>query len=242
MSWNRVAGIAADFWNRVGSTPGFPRNLDDAIPLALPAIVVSAPHVTVRAMTEFLESYAPDIAVPADADGAMGYTIALHGQVFLFVSDEDGPEERRFTLAHELGHALWHYFIPRDRIVASLGPAAAQVLDGTRESTVAETAASVLAGVHFGAYEHILPRVRSDVDRQESDVDKLAVELVAPQAAIAEIISASEWRQTPRLGRAQLLAARFGIPASHFDRVLGYDLPEGRDFVAGLARAVRTRS
>jgi hypothetical protein len=156
------------------------------------------------------------------------------------VSTDDGPQERRFTLAHELGHALLHYFIPRQRILTSIGPAAAQVLDGIREPTFAERAAAVLAGVHLVPYTHLLPRVRSDLARHESDVDELAVELVAPRAAIAEVSRSGEWQLATRGIRAEMLASRFGIPASCFDRLLGYDLPDPPNFVADLTRAVRS--
>jgi hypothetical protein len=143
------------------------------------------------------------------------------------VSNADSPEEQRLTIAHEVAHFLADYLLPRQQVIQALGPQMAEVLDGSRPPTPAERAAAILSHVRLGAHVHLLPRPGIDagndrtVAHLEDRADRLALELVAPQACIRDVLDALSARQgiTSEIARAAL-ARRFGLPAYAFDETI----------------------
>jgi Zn-dependent peptidase ImmA (M78 family) len=140
----------------------------------------------------------------------------------LFVDRSDDPEQRRQTLAHEAGHFIVDYMIPREN-VAQRRPELLDVLDGEREPTDAERFDALLADLPIGFHTHLLER---DVHRGhlsvatadvEDRAERLAFELLAPlQRVLAELPPTAE-HEIP-----QLLQERFGLPAGVATRYAGY--------------------
>jgi hypothetical protein len=136
----------------------------------------------------------------ADRD-LMGCLYAHGGHGYAFVSAADPPAERRLTAAHEVAHFLLDHLRPRRRVLAALGPAAADVLDGRRRATPAERAAAVLAHVRVGPHLHLLPGLRNGWDE-------------LPKVVVAAGGNPRSERQTRELPPA----ATSGLPSiAHFD-------------------------
>ena len=137
------------------------------------------------------------------------------------------PEEQRLTIAHEVAHFLADYLLPRQRVLQALGAHMAEVLDGLRRPTPAERAAAILSHIRLGAHIHLLPRLGIDADddwavaHAEDRADHLALELVAPQACVRDVLDVLLNRQgvTPHDVRAAL-ATHFGLPAYAFNETI----------------------
>src|SRR5439155_24692013 len=117
----------------------------------------------------------------------MGCLVANRGHGIIFVCGADPPDEQRLTIAHETGHFLKHYLIPRERVLEALGEAITPVLDGVREATPEERVLGVLSGVRVGAHVHLVPRQGAGDSRiaiAEDEADDLGLELLAPREAL----------------------------------------------------------
>jgi hypothetical protein len=242
MSTSDAALIASEFWKSTGVPDQFPRDLDKFIPLHTRATIVEQPSLTYRTVTQWLARHNVPVYIPNSTANLMGFMIADRGGGRIFVCSTDPPDERRFTLAHELSHLLLHYFRPRQQVIAALGPSAIAALNGERAPTIAELAAATLAGVRFGPHVHLLPRGVSyagKMTRVEADTDELAVELVAPRSVRVRVAETEAFRNASRAGRLALLADTFGVPSACFDRLFGYELPQHAGWVQLLAKHVR---
>lgn len=197
--------LAAAFWAKAGPPPPFPRDL--AGPAAFFGVGVEpVAGLSVAAVRGWFR--ARQIAVPfAEPDRPLrGCLVAWRGVGFVFLDPADAAAERRFTLAHEVAHFLRDYWHPRETVRRRLGDAALGVLDGDRPPTPAERVAAVLRGVRVGPFAHLLARddrgvPASDAEREaEAAADRLAFELLAPEADVGEGATGAE------------LEARFGLP------------------------------
>jgi Zn-dependent peptidase ImmA (M78 family) len=227
----RVAGsieaLAARFWAEAGLGRTFPRNIERGAMLALPVSIVKLSALTVEVVRAWLEEHGIRVTVPEDVRDLMGCVVCHRGHVVLFVCGADPDDEVRITVAHELAHVILHYFLRRQAALAALGTHIAAVLDGDRPPTRAERTRASLAGMRLGPHAHLLPRGGAHNDRVENveaEADDLALELVAPRAAVAARLSVLSSSMTPGERRA-MLARDFGIPADWFHRAVPDDVP-----------------
>lgn len=214
---------AADgFWQAARHLEGqFPRDIESAIAWSVPLFVVRLPHVSVREVQNYLRQRQLPVQIGAEDRPLHGCVVAIRGKGLIIVDGSDGANEVRFTLAHEVAHFLLDYQIPRHRAVARLGTRIEEVLDGQRQETHDERIDGLLAHAPTELYAHFMHRVDGDptvsaIIQAESRADRLAFELVAPQAEV--------WRASPRhfarrayLERTatlqRLLVRRFGLPS-----------------------------
>lgn len=214
---------AADgFWHAARHLEGrFPRDIESAIAWSLPLFVVRLPHVSVREVQNYLRQRQLPVQIGAEDRPLHGCVVAIRGKGLIIVDGSDGANEVRFTLAHEVAHFLLDYQTPRQRAVAQLGTKIEEVLDGQRLGTQVERIDGLLAHAPIELYAHFMHRVDGDttadaIIEAESHADRLAFELIAPQAEV--------WRALPRLFARQtylertatlrrLLARRFGLPS-----------------------------
>jgi hypothetical protein len=232
------ADLATAFWDAAGPPPPFPRDLRPVIAATLPVSVVTLPQLSVAAVCAWFAGRG--IAVPLDEPDRplRACLVAWLGQGFAFVEATDDPAERRFSVAHELGHFLRDYWQPRRRAVARLGPGVRQVLDGLRPATPDERLHAILRGVPLGSFTHLLRRDDSGrplsaAEREsESAADRLAFELLAPAAALSL-----------RAGRAALterLVTEFGLPPGPARRYAALLAPEPAARDGLMARLLRS--
>lgn len=226
-----VADLARTFWELAGTTEPFPRELRRPTAWALPVAIVDLPRLRVAALGRFLERRTA-IGPLATADRPLRAALVAHaGQGFVFIDGADPPDERRFSLAHELAHFLADYWWPRRRAAARVGPASLEVLDGRRGPTRDERIDAALGGVALAAHVHLMERTPDGhrpgeaIERAEQTADALALELLAPGELAAPLVAAAG-------GAAEaeaVLAERFGLPSSvarvYREQLLGPEPP-----------------
>ena len=205
-----VAELAGRFWAAAGEPPPFPRDLERAITNALPLSVLDRRPLTLHGVSAYLRGLGLPAAVVEPDRPLRAALYCRKGSGFLFLDAADPPDERRFSLAHELAHYLRDYDKLRRRVVKALGADGLAVLDG-RRATTDERLHAALRGLTLAPHVHLMSRdpagrPRGDEERDaETRADRLAFELLAP----AELFLA-EAEPTAVAGR---LVGEFGLPA-----------------------------
>lgn len=219
----RVEELARRFWVETGLPVAFPRDIERAVALALPVVVIVVSRLTSETIREWLRRRRLGIPVPDGHDDLMGCIIARSGHAFILVAGTDTQEERRYTIAHEVAHVLLHYLLPREQVTAALGEGIVDVLDGIRPPTLAECAAAIFSSIRVGSHVHLMSRYgrhAEAVARIEDEADALAVELVAPREEIVSMLRSPELRGLPVPEQCRSLGARFGVPPYVFEPIV----------------------
>jgi hypothetical protein len=186
------ADLAARFWAAAGDPPPFPRDLGPAVAGALPLAVIELSELRVAAVSAWFADRGIPIPLTEPDRPLRACLVAWRGHGFAFIETRDDAAERRFSLAHELGHFLRDYWHPREAAVVRLGPAVVDVLDGIRLPTVEERLHAVLRNTPVGPFAHLLRRDEtgrplSPAEREaEAAADRLAFELLAPAAVVGD--------------------------------------------------------
>ena len=249
----QVARAALEFWRLAGDPPGFPRDPEPLIALHLPVAVHDVPELTCeRAAAWVARAGLP--AVPATPDRPLrGCLLALRGRAFLLLDPRDPADERRLTVAHELGHFLLEVHEPRLRAIRALGPGAAAILDGERRAGFDERLQALLAGVPLGPHVHLMARELDGsigcprVAAAECRADAFARELLAPRAALhGEVLALAGRPYQQRWALvAELLRDRFGLPmiaAGGYARDVVEEITGGESVGAWLGIAPRVQA
>jgi predicted small lipoprotein YifL len=202
----------------------FPRDLATEAPVWLPVTLVPLPRLTTDAVRDWLTRYRLRPTLDTPSRRVHGCMVAWVGKGILFHDSEDGEDERRFTVAHEVAHFVLDHLLPRRRALRAFGEGIREVLDGKRPPGPGEALSSALEGVPLGMQVKLLDRDGSGsiragrVMQSEWRADRLAFELLAPAALAREELSPT--REEAGVAR---LASRFGLPrevAREYARVL----------------------
>lgn len=210
MTPNQRERIAAAFWDRAGGRPAPPRNLAIAAAKVCPVWVRTADEVTSLRVREWFANRG--LTLPPSTGNLrplLGCIIAHRGSAGIFVDAKLPEAEQRVIIAHELGHFVAEYLVPRERVIRRLGQSVLPVLDGDRPPTFAEEAAGWLAGVRVGLSVHVLDRGfdPDSHDRSEQTASELGLELLAGREEVQALA-------TNESGIFDALTGRFGLPAS----------------------------
>lgn len=186
--------IARDFWGRSGFKRPVPERIEEAISLGLPVATIRLPKLTIVSIRDWLESIGATWYISVANRPLQGCLLAQRGHGLIFISGALSYEESRFTLAHEAAHFLYHYIVPREKAIASMGQSIVPVLDGDRPQTSAERLSGVLRGIPIGTYQHLLDREAGtnrsiEIDLIEAEADLIAMELLAPASDVAGSVS-----------------------------------------------------
>ncbi|MBX9581445.1 MAG: hypothetical protein K2X87_14180 [Gemmataceae bacterium] len=217
-----VIELAERFWAAAGPPSSYPRDLAEPALFGLGLVIKPVPGLTLAAVRDRLARN--DLTCPADEPDRplRACLFARAGAGFVYLDADDPPDERQFSLSHEVAHFLRDCDAPRRRVAARLGPAGLEVLDGKRPPTPAERLHAVLRDVPLAAHVHLLGRdddgrPRSDAEREaEAAADRLAFELLAP----AELLTST--------GREACATSGFGgtgLPACATSGFGGTGLP-----------------
>lgn len=240
-----LENAAREFWTLAGSEPSYPCDLESSIAWALPLDVRAVPELSVGDVNA--AALSADMARPFSGQDRRlrGCLLAYRGKGIIFVDSSDMPDERRFTLAHELAHFLLDYRSPRQRALAALGSGISAVLDGLRPPTRQERLHAVLEAVPLGVLTHLMERPAGGIPSSavffiEGRADRLALELLAPAALVLEKHgSMQRTGYEERRTRLQaLLAGEHGLPAGIAQAYAGTLLykaggPSFRDWLTG---------
>lgn len=218
-----LARIVEDFWARAREPEPFPRNLERPIMWALPLAVVKLPRLWVRDVEVWLERRGIRFQLGCDDRPLHGCLVAYGGRGCVLLDGADPKDEQRFSLAHETGHFLLEYLLPRERAVSQLGTSILEVFDGLRAPTVEERVHAVLGHVPIGVHTHLMERRTNTVPGcgkitgAEARADRLALELLAPAAEVRRMLArlGHPARAQERLKLArEVLTCDFGLPPS----------------------------
>jgi hypothetical protein len=232
------------FWSGVDPPSGFPRDLELAVLCSLPVALVEIQGLGVATISSWLaERHLP--ALPSQPDrGLRGCLLAYAGVALIFVDRADTAAERRGNLAHEAGHLLLDYLLPRQEIMRRR-PELLEVVDGDRAPTHAEQVEALIAHLPIGVHTHLMERTASDGHLQPDQVEAeeraqlVAWELLAPQVLVFARVEREGATTAPAL--QALLEDEFGLPqdtASAYGRYLGrLRPPPGQSFLGRLGLA-----
>jgi Zn-dependent peptidase ImmA (M78 family) len=222
-----LEALARDFRTGTDGQDTYPREIEPIVPLKLPLVIAKQARINAQTARHWLQQRRIVILLPDDQRDLHGCLVAHRGHGFIFVSDTDGPEEQRLTIAHEVAHFLLDYLLPRHQVMQALGAEMAEVLDGLRLPTPAERAAAILSHVRLSAHVHLLPRRERDANDDvrviyaEDRADRLALELVAPQERVRELLDDLSPRQVCTLDAVRTtLATYFGLPTHAFHNII----------------------
>jgi len=217
-------GHAVDrFWGENAEPQTFPRDLHLPILINLPVAIIEIDGLTVENVSQWMRLHQlPALAAVADRP-LRGCLAAYAGVGLLFVDRSDEPKQRRVTLAHEVGHFVVDYLLPRED-VAHRRPDLLAVLDGDRTATDAERFDALIADVPVGFHTHLLERdaqghLSSATAEVEDRAERVALELLAPLRVVLQ--------ETANQNPQDVLRERFGLPfgvatrySNHIQRLL----------------------
>lgn len=200
------------FWAQSDVPDRFPRDLHLPVLMNLPLAIVEIDGLTVASLGAWLQRHQlPDFAAVADRP-LRGCLTAFAGVGVVFVDRSDDDDQRRLTLAHEAGHFVVDYLIPRELVIARR-PDLLDVLVGERAPTDAEQFGALLSDVPIGFHSHLLERdvhgghLTTVTAGVEDRAERMALEVLAP---LAEVIAEADRRSETDL--TQLLVGHFGLP------------------------------
>jgi len=212
------------FWGEVAPPSGFPRDLELPLLTGLPVAVVELPGLTVAALAGWLaERHLPTLTPIADRP-LRACLLAYAGVGVVFVDTADTPAQRRVSLAHEGGHLIVDYLLPRQE-VARRRPDLLDVLDGSREPTADERVEAAAFDVPIGVHTHLQERTPdghwhdAPAGRAEQHAELVALELLAPQQEVLQRAQQANLDSIEEL--AALLEGEFGLPPATAARHAG---------------------
>jgi hypothetical protein len=214
-----IQQVAEEFWQSASCYEPFPRNLESALLWALPVALVKIPRLQVSGAREWLIQRHAPMEVNERDRGLHACVFAFAGKGIIFLDGRDAPDEMRFSLAHEIAHFLIDYLRPRKVAVERFGESIVGVLDGFRCPTKEERGAAILSSTQIGAYRHMMNRSTtgsvacSRITRAETYANKLALELLAPEALVRRLVQerfTAETRSQSNI--VVLLKETFGLP------------------------------
>jgi hypothetical protein len=206
------------FWQRCGELEPFPRNLELLISLALPAKLVKLPHLKLQTIENWLARRGASFRFNCRSRGVRGCLVAYGGQGLVFIDETDPEDERRFSIAHEIGHFIIDYLLVRETALSKFGDRIAEVFDGLRQPSLPERVHALLAGASLGVYTNLMERDETrglDLWEIEDRADRVALALLAPPEEVLSESDTSFLRFQQRLeAMVSVLHEHFGLPTS----------------------------
>jgi hypothetical protein len=188
-----IAKMASEFWEQAASSGIRRYDIEEAAKIVLSVVIVNVPGLNMsKARNWLLLRGLPDIIGYNDVDDRImhGFIVSERGTGLIFVNSDDSPLERRFTVAHEVGHFIMDHLLPRQLAVSKLGRRAEEVLNS---DSVADNPLLVEALVRSVDIVRRPFSIEKEGDgsfrswqnyNAENGADGLALELLAPAAEV----------------------------------------------------------
>ena len=183
----------------------------------LPVVFVEVRGLTVSSAMAELSSRNVPVPRKTDRDWELrGLMAAFRGWGYLLVDSRDPEDERRWAMAHELGHFLLEYHDPWEQVHRRLGSEAAKALDhpqGLRRLEARRRLAAILDGLPMRLDFSLMRRDPQGgyscqfTAEAEHCADVLAWELLAPARELKERVSEFLDGPTARLKRELMTVA-----------------------------------
>jgi hypothetical protein len=191
----------------------YPRSLDLEAILRLPVAIVDLKGLSTTGIDHWLDAHETNVKLNASSRPLRAALVAYGGAGAIFIDAGLDDRERRIGLAHEIGHFLNDYLVPRQEIERA-APSLVDVVDGLRAPNQEDEVTALLARVPLGVHTHLLGRTRRgeygsvETERSEERATRIAWELAGPQEAVLKSV------QDPSnvFAVVQVLRDRFGFP------------------------------
>ena len=218
---SNAEAIADYFWGLVGNNEPFPRRLEGSIAMALPVTIVSLPSLTVSQIDGWLRERQVRCPINVSDRRLSACVVAQGGHGVIFVDGADPEDERRFSVAHDTGHFLADYWLPRVSALHRMGESIQPVLDGFRPPTAEERLHGLVIGLPLPAFSNLMERdedgladTRHTIAREDI-ADQVALELLAPRRDFERLCKETRIdRDAPGAVEqtTRLAVAAFGLP------------------------------
>ncbi|MFN8463962.1 MAG: hypothetical protein U0X20_00365 [Caldilineaceae bacterium] len=230
------------FWELCGCTEPFPRTLERSLALALPVVLIKLPRLHLAEVEQWISRRGTKFQFGCQSRPVRGCIIAQGGNGLIFVDGTDSPDEQRMTVAHEVGHFLADYWLPRTKAVKRFGPSILDVLDGIRPATITERVHAVLGSSHIGPYTTFLERgdlvEGAETWKVEERSDQIALTLLAPAEYVYPLLDVGSGKFAERVeAAAAVLRGQFGLPeeaARAYGRMLLISVGKGPSWLESL--------
>lgn len=188
----KIQELTERFWEDAGQRNGH-RDLQRAASIALPLAITLLPRLGLSTVSGWLTSFSIDYDSGQHDRPLRGLLIATRGLGMVFIDGSISEIDRRFTLAHEIGHFVVDYLEPRRRVIEEM-PELTGVIDGERRPTNAERAKATLQRVPIGTYTYMIERdphggAIDSVEAHEDEATLFAMELLAPWDEAVEVVA-----------------------------------------------------
>lgn len=200
------------FW--MGETSNrFPRDLELEAITRLPLAIVELEDLRTDGIEHWLREHQSPLTIHAAPRPLRAALVAYGGAGAVFIDALLDDSERLISLAHELGHFLGDYLLPREALERT-APSLVDVIDGLRPPTQDDDIAALLTRMPLGVHSHLLDRtVRGgytspETERAEERATRIAWELLAPQRAVGEAAG----DLTNEFAVVRTLQSQFGLP------------------------------
>jgi hypothetical protein len=220
MAGDALRSVAEGFWAQVGEPEPYPRTLEASVMWVSPVAILKMRKLSVDSVEDWLRRRDVAFGLGCHDRSLKACLVSYGGRGLIFLDATDPENELRFSLAHETSHFLLDYLLPRRRAITRFGFGITEVLDGRRRPTVGERVDAVLADVPTGVHAHLMERTAGTIGRAavldvESRADRLALELLAPEAEVRRRATSREgpenFRQTVA-DTVDVLVEVFGLP------------------------------
>ncbi len=224
-----ISELIAGFWERAGQPESFPRSLRAALGLAFPVSIKEQSPLRLSSVLDWLRINEVPFFLDEPDRPLRACLVGFNGGGVVFIEADDAEDEKRFSLAHEIGHFLRDYWQPRQHAARRLGPQVLEVFDGLRPARDEERLGAMLGRVPIGVHTHLLGRdtqgrAGARVTEAEQAADRLAFELLAPAREVFGRLG----RKRKRERAVELLQAEFGLPAAQARRYAEMLVPASR--------------
>lgn len=232
-----IETLARSFWEQTSKIKGQPPyDIAGAVSLTLPLDIVSLSDLTLCKVHKWLTSN--DIQIPINVNDRHlhGFILVSKGFGFMFINGTDSEDERRYTIAHEAGHFILDYKVPRDKAIKKLGESIRDVLDGLREPTIEEQINGLVKEISVRPFTHLLEKNGDgsfesiQVFNSENRADMLAVELLAPYSQVIKTTLSGRQRMSFALFDQcclDILISKYNLPvliAKQYSKKLAYSV------------------
>jgi hypothetical protein len=178
------------FW--MGETNDrFPRDLELEAITRLSLAIVELEDLRTDGIEHWLDEHESPLSMHAAPRPLRAALVAYGGVGVIFIDALLDENERLISLAHELGHFLSDYLLPREEVERT-APRLVDVIDGLRPPTRDDEITALLSRTPLGVHTHLLGRTARgeygspETERAEERATRIAWELLAPQQAVAE--------------------------------------------------------
>lgn len=217
---NAMERVLAAVRDTAAKLPQGRRDLTSLLSWHNPLALVVLPRLSLARATDWFAAGGAPIDLGAGDREVRGLLVAWRGTGVIFVDGALPVAERELTVAHEWGHFVFDYELPRSRILAT-APELLEVVDGYRPRTLEDRMDAFLAGVPLGLHMHLLERDGAgdapwEMALREDVATAFAVELLAPWRRVLATVRGAigddmEYEQRLAYSTAAI-AERFRLP------------------------------